>query len=75
MAMLLIPIQKTRYFVPNYINFILICSFLIYQFKWRLLKKASQVFYLHFALKKRAFVEEIHEKQEQVCRILIGFEY
>lgn len=36
------------------------------QFKWRLLKKASQVFYLHFALKKRAFVEEIHEKQEQV---------
>jgi phospholipase D1/2 len=29
-------------------------------------KKASQVFYLHFALKKRAFIEEIHEKQEQV---------
>ncbi|KAF2547648.1 hypothetical protein F2Q70_00023279 [Brassica cretica] len=26
----------------------------------------SQVFYLHFALKKRAFIEEIHEKQEQV---------
>ncbi|KAF8394605.1 hypothetical protein HHK36_020819 [Tetracentron sinense] len=37
------------------------------QFKWRLLKKASQVIYLHFALKKRAIVEEIHEKQEQVC--------
>eukprot|EP00268_Persea_americana_P049344 TRINITY_DN5288_c0_g1_i2.p1 TRINITY_DN5288_c0_g1~~TRINITY_DN5288_c0_g1_i2.p1 ORF type:complete len:1115 (-),score=199.02 TRINITY_DN5288_c0_g1_i2:178-3522(-) len=36
------------------------------QFKWRLLKKASQVFYLHFALKKRAIIEEIHEKQEQV---------
>lgn len=36
------------------------------QFKWQLLKKASQVFYLHFALKKRAFIEEIHEKQEQV---------
>ncbi|XP_022761234.1 phospholipase D zeta 1-like [Durio zibethinus] len=36
------------------------------QFKWRLLKKASQVFYLHFALKKRLFIEEIHEKQEQV---------
>ncbi|XWS53571.1 hypothetical protein CRYUN_Cryun10bG0012800 [Craigia yunnanensis] len=35
-------------------------------FKWRLLKKASQVFYLHFALKKRWFIEEIHEKQEQV---------
>nr|XP_015875057.2 phospholipase D zeta 1-like [Ziziphus jujuba var. spinosa] len=36
------------------------------QFKWRLVKKASQVLYLHFALKKRAFFEEIHEKQEQV---------
>ncbi|MED6112614.1 Phospholipase D zeta 1 [Stylosanthes scabra] len=36
------------------------------QFKWELVKKASQVFYLHFALKKRAFFEEIHEKQEQV---------
>ncbi|XP_060966950.1 phospholipase D zeta 1 [Cannabis sativa] len=36
------------------------------QFKWRLVKKASQVLYLHFALKKRAFIEEIYEKQEQV---------
>ncbi|XP_004296873.1 PREDICTED: phospholipase D p1 isoform X1 [Fragaria vesca subsp. vesca] len=36
------------------------------QFKWRLVKKASHVFYLHFALKKRAFIEEIQEKQEQV---------
>ncbi|KAK8689373.1 hypothetical protein V6N13_088094 [Hibiscus sabdariffa] len=36
------------------------------QFKWRLLKKASQVLYLHFALKKRAIIEEFHEKQEQV---------
>lgn len=36
------------------------------QFKWRLKKRASQVLYLHFALKKRAFMEEIHEKQEQV---------
>uniref|UniRef100_A0A3N7FFW4 Phospholipase n=1 Tax=Populus trichocarpa TaxID=3694 RepID=A0A3N7FFW4_POPTR len=36
------------------------------QFKWRLLKKAAQVFYLHFALKKRVFFEEILEKQEQV---------
>jgi len=34
-------------------------------------KKASQVFYLHFALKKRAFIEDIHEKQEQVCGDLI----
>ncbi|KAE8660207.1 Phospholipase D p2 [Hibiscus syriacus] len=36
------------------------------QFIWRLLKKASQVLYLHFALKKRAIIEEFHEKQEQV---------
>ncbi|CAK7340604.1 unnamed protein product [Dovyalis caffra] len=36
------------------------------QFKWRLLKKASQVLYLHFALKKRTLIEELHEKQEQV---------
>lgn len=36
------------------------------QFKWQLKKKAAQVFYLHFALKKRAFFEEIQEKQEQV---------
>nr|GMD68616.1 phospholipase D zeta 1 isoform X1 [Ipomoea batatas] len=36
------------------------------QFKWQLVKKASQVFYLHFALKRRLFIEEIHEKQEQV---------
>ncbi|KAF5752177.1 Phospholipase D P1 ZETA 1 isoform 1 [Tripterygium wilfordii] len=36
------------------------------QFKWQLTKKAAQVFYLHFALKKRAFIQEIHEKQEQV---------
>ncbi|KAK2394906.1 phospholipase D P1 [Trifolium repens] len=36
------------------------------QFKWELVKRAHQVFILHFALKKRAFIEEIHEKQEQV---------
>ncbi|PIN08802.1 Phospholipase D1 [Handroanthus impetiginosus] len=36
------------------------------EFKWQLVKKASQAFYLHFALKKRKFIEEIHEKQEQV---------
>ncbi|KAA8545205.1 hypothetical protein F0562_019906 [Nyssa sinensis] len=40
------------------------------QFKWRLLKKASQVIYLHFALKKRAIIEELHEKQEQVKELL-----
>ncbi|XP_058077634.1 phospholipase D zeta 1-like isoform X3 [Magnolia sinica] len=34
--------------------------------RWRLVKKAPQVFFLHFALKKRAIIEEIHEKQEQV---------
>ncbi|WOK96099.1 phospholipase D zeta 1-like isoform X1 [Canna indica] len=36
------------------------------QFKWCLLKKASQVLYLHLALKKRTFLEELHDKQEQV---------
>lgn len=36
------------------------------QFTWHLTKKASQVIYLHFALRKRAIVEEFHEKQEQV---------
>uniref|UniRef100_A0A0E0L1H9 Phospholipase n=1 Tax=Oryza punctata TaxID=4537 RepID=A0A0E0L1H9_ORYPU len=36
------------------------------QFRWRLYKKASQVLYLHFALKRREFLEEFHEKQEQV---------
>ncbi|KAJ9549637.1 hypothetical protein OSB04_022180 [Centaurea solstitialis] len=40
------------------------------QFKWQLVKKASHVFYLHFALKKRAFIEEIHEKQEQANRAI-----
>ncbi|KAI3692072.1 hypothetical protein L6452_31881 [Arctium lappa] len=36
------------------------------QFRWQLVKKASHVFYLHFALKKRVIIEEINEKQEQV---------
>ncbi|XP_061369328.1 phospholipase D zeta 1-like isoform X2 [Gastrolobium bilobum] len=36
------------------------------QFMWELEKKAHQVFMLHFTLKKRVFIEEIHEKQEQV---------
>ncbi|KAL3641911.1 Phospholipase D zeta 1 [Castilleja foliolosa] len=36
------------------------------EFKWQLVKKASHFFYLHFALKKRKFIEEMHEKQEQV---------
>ncbi|KAL2468632.1 Phospholipase D p1 [Forsythia ovata] len=36
------------------------------QFKWHLLKKASQVIYLHLALKKRALIEEFQEKQEQI---------
>ncbi|KAM7279849.1 hypothetical protein ACFE04_006983 [Oxalis oulophora] len=36
------------------------------QFKWLLVKKAAQLIYLHLALKKRKFIEEIHEKQEQV---------
>lgn len=40
------------------------------QFKWELVKKAHQVFILHFALKKRVFIEEIHEKQEQVSNVI-----
>ncbi|KAL9235011.1 hypothetical protein vseg_009814 [Gypsophila vaccaria] len=36
------------------------------QFKWQLQKKARQVLFLHLALKKRAFIEEFHEKQEQM---------
>ncbi|KAM2713038.1 hypothetical protein EV1_032963 [Malus domestica] len=47
-----------------------LCNLYLYElfgmFKWQLLKKASQVLYLHFALKKRAIIEEFHEKQEQV---------
>lgn len=43
-----------------------LCSSFLYQFKWQLVKKASHVFYLHFTLKRRKFIEEIHEKQEQV---------
>lgn len=43
---------------------------LSFQFKWELVKKAHQVFILHFALKKRAFFEEIHEKQEQVSSVI-----
>ncbi|GAU29391.1 hypothetical protein TSUD_31980 [Trifolium subterraneum] len=35
-------------------------------FKWRLRKKASQVLYLQFALRKRAIIEEFHDKQGQV---------
>ncbi|AES61429.2 phospholipase D p2-like protein [Medicago truncatula] len=38
----------------------------IAMFKWRLRKKASQVLYLQFALRKRAIIEEFHDKQEQV---------
>ncbi|XP_042054133.1 phospholipase D zeta 1-like [Salvia splendens] len=40
------------------------------QFKWQLCKKASQVIYLHLSLKKRAIIEEFHEKQEQVKELL-----
>ncbi|KAL0538012.1 hypothetical protein IC582_027006 [Cucumis melo] len=49
---------------PMLLSYTIECQYK--QFKWRMLKKASHVFYLHFALKKRAFIEEIHEKQEQV---------
>ncbi|XP_058083972.1 phospholipase D zeta 1-like isoform X2 [Magnolia sinica] len=49
---------------PMLLSYTIECQYK--QFKWRLVKKASQVFYLHFLLKKRAIIEEIHEKQEQV---------
>ncbi|XP_057538983.1 phospholipase D zeta 1-like isoform X2 [Amaranthus tricolor] len=35
-------------------------------FKWVLQKKATQVLYLHIALKKQIIVDDFHEKQEQV---------
>lgn len=47
----------------------------IEQFKWSLVKKASQVLYLHFALKKRAFIEELYGKQEQVDLLYITHPY
>ncbi|RZC93997.1 hypothetical protein C5167_016692 [Papaver somniferum] len=44
------------------------------QFKWQLLKKATQVIYLHIGLKKRALIQEfqdiIEDKQEQVKEFL-----
>lgn len=61
---------RIAYYEIHYpICFLLIHSVFVYpglQFKWQLVKKASHVFYLHFALKKRAIIEEIQEKQEQV---------
>lgn len=60
MVLISVELSSFEYLSPNFSAFML-------QFKWQLVKKASQVFYLHFALKKRAFIEEIHEKQEQVC--------
>ncbi|OMP03351.1 Phospholipase D/Transphosphatidylase [Corchorus capsularis] len=57
---------KQATFLPLLLNFSVAASIEKHLFKWRLLKKASQVLYLHFALKKRAFIEELHEKQEQV---------
>ncbi|RZC80705.1 hypothetical protein C5167_043282 [Papaver somniferum] len=36
------------------------------EFNWILQKKASQLIYLHLRLKKRAIIEEFHDKQEQV---------
>lgn len=36
------------------------------QFTWRLERKATQLLFLHLALKKRVLLEEIQEKQEQI---------
>ncbi|KAI9185502.1 hypothetical protein LWI28_007956 [Acer negundo] len=38
----------------------------LFHFKWHFVKKASQVLYLHSAVKKRVIIHEFHEKQEQV---------
>ena len=45
------------------------------QFTWRLEKKAIQCFFLHLALKKRALLEELQEKQELVKEYIhnLGF--
>lgn len=44
----------------------MLSSFFFHQFKWVLQKKATQVLYLHIALKKQIIVDDFHEKQEQV---------
>ncbi|KAK7356116.1 hypothetical protein VNO80_15382 [Phaseolus coccineus] len=36
------------------------------QFNWRLVKKASQLLYLQFCLRKRAIIEDFHDRQEQL---------
>ncbi|KAG0590254.1 hypothetical protein KC19_1G084700 [Ceratodon purpureus] len=36
------------------------------QFTWRLERKATQLLFLHLALKKRVLLEDIQEKQEQI---------
>ncbi|XP_024392691.1 phospholipase D zeta 1 [Physcomitrium patens] len=36
------------------------------QFTWRLERKATQLLFLHLALKKRALLEDIQERQEQI---------
>jgi phospholipase D1/2 len=41
-------------------------DFTYQQFKWRLDRKATQVFFLHLALKRRALLEDFQEKQEHV---------
>ncbi|TXG65292.1 hypothetical protein EZV62_006567 [Acer yangbiense] len=45
-------------------------STFLFFFKWRL--KASQVLYLHFAVKKRVIIHEFHEKQEQFAMLTIS---
>ncbi|XP_062231200.1 uncharacterized protein LOC133928751 isoform X1 [Phragmites australis] len=55
---------KSRPWVESTIK--LYVNWVATMFRWRLYKKASQVLYLHFALKRREFLEEFHEKQEQV---------
>ncbi|XP_062231203.1 phospholipase D zeta 1-like isoform X4 [Phragmites australis] len=59
---------KSRPWVESTIK--LYVNWVATMFRWRLYKKASQVLYLHFALKRREFLEEFHEKQEQIAVVI-----
>nr|KYP74381.1 Phospholipase D p1 [Cajanus cajan] len=69
------PILLSYTIELEYKQFVLLCQviFILQWFKWRLLKKASQVLYLQFALRKRAIIEDFHDKHEQVCALYVAF--
>ncbi|WVY95870.1 hypothetical protein V8G54_028021 [Vigna mungo] len=50
----------------NISGFVLFCQMIFnWVFNWRLVKKASQLLYLQFCLRKRAIIEDFHDRQEQ----------